>query len=95
MPFLILRALTRSASRGNDLVTDVADKHRHADSHASLAGRAVTRADKRIDRLQEIGLRHDYHVVLGAAQRMDTFAVKRTLLVDIVGDGCGSNEADS
>jgi hypothetical protein len=64
---------TFSASIGDQLLDQrvgglLADRHRHRDRHAALAGRAVGRADQRVDRLVEVGVGHDDHVVLGAAQ---------------------------
>ena len=45
----------------------VADRHRHRNRHAALSGGAEARAHQRIDRLIHVGVRHDDHVVLGAA----------------------------
>jgi hypothetical protein len=59
----------------HDPVGDVADQHRDRDRHAALAGRAVRRADQRIDRLLEVGVGHHDHVVLGAAERLHALAV--------------------
>ena len=36
-----------------------------------LAGRAVTGADQRVDRLIHVGIGHDDHVVLGAAEALE------------------------
>jgi hypothetical protein len=45
--------------------------------HATLSGRAVGGAHDRVDRLVEIGVRHDDHVVLRAAERLESSACAR------------------
>jgi hypothetical protein len=45
----------------------VADRHRHRDRHAALAGGPVGRTHQRVDRLVEVGVGHHHHVVLGPA----------------------------
>ena len=72
----------------------VADRHRHRDRHAALAGRAVGRAHQGIDRLVDVGVGHDDHVVLGAAQRLAALAGARRGLVDVAGDRRRADEAD-
>ncbi|KEH14699.1 hypothetical protein GY15_02625 [Delftia sp. 670] len=75
------------------LVGHVAHEHSHADGHAALAGRAVAGADQRVHGLLDIGIGHDHHVVLGAAQGLHALAVARARLVDVVGNGRGAHEA--
>ena len=64
------------------------------DRHAALAGRTVAGADQRIDGLVEIGVGHDDHVVLGAAEALDAFAVRAAAAVDVLRDRRGADEAD-
>jgi hypothetical protein len=86
--------LVRSIQLRHDLVGHVAHQHRHRDRHAALAGRAVARADQRVDRLVDVGVGHHHHVVLRAAQGLHALAVARAGLVDVVGDRRGADEAD-
>ena len=51
------------------------DGYRHGDGHAAFAGGAVTGADQRIDGLVHVGIGHDDHVVLGAAETLHALAV--------------------
>ena len=74
MPFLICSRRARSASFGMIASAGIADEHGHRDRHAALAGRAVSRADQRVDCLFEIGIRHHHHVILGAAERLHALA---------------------
>jgi hypothetical protein len=83
---LDLQRLRALGQLGHDLVGHVADQHRDADRHAALAGRAVGRADQRIDGLVDVRRRHHDHVVLRAAQRLHALAVVRAGLVDVVRD---------
>src|SRR5208283_5929674 len=48
----------------------LADWHGDRDRHTTLSGGAVGRAHWRIDRLVEVGVRHDDHMVFGAAERL-------------------------
>ena len=48
----------------------LADGHRDADGHAPLAGAAVAGADEGVDGLVQVGVGHDDHVVLGAAEAL-------------------------
>ena len=79
---------------GHDLVGHIAHQHRHTDRHTTFTRRAVARTDQRVHHLVDVGIGHDHHVVLRAAQRLHTFAVARTSLVDVVGNGRGADEAD-
>ena len=72
----------------------LADRHRDRDRHAALAGRTIGRAHQRIDRLVEIGIGHDDHVVLGAAQRLAALAGAGGGLIDVAGDRRRADEAD-
>ena len=71
-----------------------ADRHRHRYRHAALAGRAVAGADQRIDGLVEIRIRHDDHVVLGAAEALHALSLGAAGGVDVLGHGRGADEAD-
>ena len=53
----------------------LADRHSHRHRHAALAGRTVPGADQRVDRLVHVGVGHDDHVVLGAAEALHALAV--------------------
>jgi len=57
-------------------------------------GRAVARADQRIDGLVHVGIRHDDGVVLGAAKTLRTLAGGGGALIDILRDRRGTDEAD-
>jgi hypothetical protein len=52
----------------------LADRNGNRDRHAALAGRAVAGADQRIDGLIHVGVGHDDHVVLGAAEALHALA---------------------
>ena len=52
-------------------------RHRDRNRHATFARRAVSRADQGVDRLVHVGVRHDDHVVLGAAEALHAFSVRR------------------
>ena len=56
----------------------LADGHRNRNRHAALAGRAVTGTDQRIDRLIQVGVRHDDHVVFGAAKTLNALCRRRS-----------------
>ena len=71
-----------------------ADRHRHRNGHAALAGGAVAGADQRIDGLVEVGVRHHDHVVLGAAETLRAFVVGAGGRVDIFRDRRRADEAD-
>ena len=60
--------------------------------HAALAGRAVAGAHQRVGGLVHIGVGHDDHVVLGAAQRLHPFPVLGAGAVDVFGDRGGADE---
>ena len=72
----------------------LADGDGDADGHAALTCRAVGRADEGVGGLVEIGVRHDDHVVLRAAERLDALAGGGAGAVDVLGDGRGADEAD-
>ena len=91
----ILRLSTRGISFfDQDVGGLLADRHRDRHRHAALAGRAVARADQRIDRLVHVGVRHHDHVVLGAAEALHALAVRGAGRIDVFGDGRGADEAD-
>ena len=93
MPFLIFSWLRALGEQRHDPVGDVAHQHRHRDRHAALAGRAVGRADQRVDRLLEVGVGHHDHVVLGAAERLHALAVARAGLVDVAARSASSRRS--
>ena len=64
------------------------------DRHAALAGRAIGRAHGGIDGLVHIGVGHDDHVVLRAAQRLHALAVGAAARIDVFADGGGADKAD-
>ena len=72
----------------------VADGDGDGDGHAALAGGAVGRADQGVGGLIEVGVGHNNHVVLGAAERLHALAVRGAVGVDVLGDGRGADEAD-
>ncbi len=72
----------------------LADRHRHRHRHAALAGRAVAGADQRIDRLVHVGVGHDDHVVLGAAEALHALARRAAARIDVLGDRRRADEAD-
>jgi hypothetical protein len=93
MPFLDLQRLRALGELRDDAVGGLADQHCDADRHAALAGRAVRRADQRIDGLVEVGVGHHDHVVLRAAERLHALAVARAGLVDVLRDRRRADEA--
>jgi hypothetical protein len=72
----------------------LADRHRHRDRHAALARGAIARADQRVDGLVHVGVGHDHHVVLGAAEALHALAVAAQPRVDILRDRGRADEAD-
>ena len=79
----------------HDRVGDgITDRHRHRDRHAAFAGGAVGRADQRVGHLIEVGVGHDDHVVLRAAQRLHPLAGGRAARIDVLGDRRRPDEAD-
>ena len=71
----------------------LADGDGDGDGHAALAGGAVGRADEGVGGLVEIGVGHDDHVILRAAEGLDALAVLGAGGVDVLGDGGGADEA--
>ncbi|CQA10038.1 Uncharacterised protein [Mycobacteroides abscessus] len=69
-------------------------RDRDRDRHAALAGRAVSGTDQRVDGLVDIGVRHDDHVVLGAAKALGAFTIGGGGLVDVLRNGGRSDESD-
>ena len=72
----------------------LADRHGDRDRHAALAGRAVAGADQGIDRLVHVGVGHDDHVVLGAAEALRPLPGRGGPRIDVFGDRRGADEAD-
>ena len=56
------------------------------DRHAAFAGRAVAGTHQGVGGLVEIGIRHDDHVVLGAAEALGALAIHGSRAVDITGN---------
>ncbi len=61
----------------------LAHRHRDRDRHAAFARRAIARAHQRIRRLVQVGVRHDDHVVLGAAEALHALAVRAAAAIDV------------
>ncbi len=72
----------------------LADGDGDGDGHAALAGGAVGGADEGVGGLVEVGVGHDDHVVLCAAEGLDALAVFGAGGVDVLGDGRGADEGD-
>lgn len=60
----------------------------------SPADPLVACTDQRIDGLVEIGVRHDDHMVLRSAERLNAFLMQRTLLMDIVSNRSRADKGD-
>ena len=75
-------------------VARLADRDCDRNGHAALAGRAVGRAHQGVGGLVHVGVGHHDHVVLGAAQRLHPLIVRRALVIDVLGDRRGADEAD-
>ena len=89
----------RLSTRGIELVQErfrgaLADRHGDGDGHAALSGRAVAGADQGVDGLVHVGVGHDDHVVLGAAEALRALARRRGAGIDVLGDRGGADEAD-
>ena len=78
----------------DERVGDVADGHDHRDRHAALTGGSVGGGNRRVGRHVEVRVGQHHHVVLGTAQRLHALPVGRTRRVDVLRDGCGSDETD-
>jgi hypothetical protein len=63
------------------------------DRHAALARRTVACAHQRVGGLFHVGVGHDHHVVLGAAQRLHALSVGGAARIDIFGDRRGADES--
>ena len=72
----------------------LADRNGDVDGHAAFAGRTVAGAHQGVDGLVEVGVGHDDHVVLGAAEALGALAVGRGGTVDVAGDRRGADEGD-
>ena len=72
----------------------IANRQHRGNRHAAFASRSVGRAHGRINRLIHIGIRHDDHVVLGTAQRLNTLAVGTAARIDIFADRGRADKAD-
>ena len=90
-----LQRLSRVVMRRHQRVGHrVTNGHRHRDRYAAFAGGAVGRADERVGRLVEVGVRQDHHVVLRAAEGLDALAGGRAPRIDVLGDRRRPDEAD-
>ena len=94
VPSPMTSAPMRDAHRLDEPVGHVADGDEHRHGHAALAGRAVGGRDRRIRGAVEVGVGHDDHVVLRAAEGLHALAVRRGALVDRLGDGRRADERD-
>ena len=72
----------------------LAHGHGDRDRHAALAGRTVSRPDERIGGPIHVRVRHDDHVVLGAAEALHPLAIGRAASVDVGRDGGGADKTD-
>ena len=60
-----------------------AHRDRDGNRHATFAGGTKSSAHESVDRLVHVGIGHDDHVVLGAAQRLATLSCRRGRLIDV------------
>ncbi len=90
-----LQVLDPVLQLGNQGVGGVlAHGNRHGDGHAAFPGGSVPRADQGVGSHVEVRVRHDHHVVLGAAEALGPLAVGGGGRVDVLGDRCGAHKAD-
>ena len=80
--------------RRDQPVARIADGDGDRDRHAALAGGAVGRARERVRDGRGIRIRHDDHVVLGAAERLHALAGLRARAIHVLGDRRRADEAD-
>jgi hypothetical protein len=71
----------------------LADGHRDRDRHAALAGGAEACSHQRVDGPVHVGVRHDDHVVLGAAECLHAFARRGPPPIDVLSDRGRADEA--
>ena len=71
----------------------IADCHNHRNSHAALATGAKGRTHDGIHSRVQIRIRHDHRMVLGSAERLHPLAVRSARAIDVLGNGCGTDEA--
>ena len=71
----------------------LADGHGDRDCHAALTRGAEACSHQRVDGLVHVGVRHDDHVILGAAQGLHAFARRGTPPIDVLSDGRRADEA--
>src|SRR5690554_1924098 len=79
---------------GQYFLAYIAHQHGNRDGHAALAGRAVGGSGQCIHGAFDIGVRHDDHVVLGAAQRLYALAEMGAALVYVLSNRRGTHKAD-
>src|SRR4029077_1883253 len=70
-----------------DVCSLLADGHCHGYRHATLPGCTITCTDQSIDGLIHVRVRHDDHVVLGAAEALNAFAVGAAGGINVFRDG--------
>ena len=73
---------------------DIADGEHDRDGHAALAGRAVAGGDSGIGSHGDVRIGQDQHMILCAAKCLHALAVARGVLIDVAGNGRGTDEAD-
>jgi len=81
--------------RLDEPIRRISDGHDLGDRHAPFTGRAVRRAHGSIGSHVDVGVREDDHVVLRAAERLDTLPMLRAVLIDVTRDRCGADERQS
>jgi hypothetical protein len=88
------QGLDTPGQRADEGVAGLGHGNGDRDRHATLAGRSVSRAHQRIGSARNVGVGHDDHVVLGACQRLNAFAMSGGGDIDVTGDGRRADEAD-
>ena len=76
----------------DQLIRNFTHRHRDRNRHAALACRAIRRARERIDHSVHIRIGHHQHVVFRPAQRLHTFAMRRSGFINILCNRRGANE---
>ena len=84
----------RIAQRLQHAVRGPAHRDGNRSREAPLAGVAERRVQDRRDRQLQVGVRHDDHVVLCAAQRLHALAMGRGFRVDVLGHRRRAHERD-
>ena len=79
--------------RRNEPVAGISDGDRGGYRHAAFTGGPESRSHQRLRRLLHVGVRHDRHVILGAAQRLHALPVRAGRRIDVLGDGRRTDKA--